>query len=199
MPYSRPASEPETLIFFGGMGYAPNVDGSSRFLVREVLPLVWAVRPAVRLLLVGSNPAPEVKALAGPQVEVTGTVPAVLLYLRRAALAIVPLRSGGGTRLKILEAMAAGTPVVSTRLGAEGLDLVDREEAWLTQCSAAEIAEAILTLLATPAAAERMAVAARRRAERDFDWRDIGNRFTNFLEHLVAARRGRPTGARFNA
>ncbi len=177
--------EPETLVLVGGMSYMPNVDGA-QFLVREVLPRVWVERPGVRVLLVGSDPAPAVKALAGPRVEVTGTVPDVVPYLHRAALTVVPLRSGGGTRLKILEAMAAGTPVVSTRIGAEGLDLCDGDEIRLTDCGAAELARAILGLLAEPAATGRMAAAARRRVEQEYAWRTIGDRLSGLLERLAS-------------
>jgi glycosyltransferase involved in cell wall biosynthesis len=181
--FQEAGREPETLVMVGGMSYAPNVD-AAEFLVRDVMPRDWASRPGVRLLVVGSNPVPQVRALAGPRVEVTGTVPDVRPYLHRAAATVVPLRSGGGTRFKILEAMAAGTPVVSTELGAEGLGLRDGEEVRLAR-TADELAGAILAVLADPAGARRMAAAARRRVERDYSWQGIGAEFVRLLERLT--------------
>lgn len=174
----------EMLVMVRGMSYTPNVLGA-RFLVREVLPRVWARRRDVHLYIVGKDPAPEVRVLAGRGVTVTGAVPDVRPYLERAILTVVPVLRGGGTRLKILEAMAAGVPVVTTPDGAAGLELRHGEEAWVFR-SAAEMAEAILMLLSDPARARRMAVAARSRVERDYDWRVIGLRFVALLEGLVA-------------
>jgi len=181
--FSRCGREADTLVMVGGMAYAPNVDGA-RFLVREIMPHVWTVRPQVRLMLVGKDPAPEVRALAGDRVEVTGTVPDVLPYLHRAALAIVPLRSGGGTRLKILEAMAAGTPVVTTELGAEGLNVRDGAEV-LIRTSAAEMAAGILSLLNDPGRADRIAAAARARVEREYSWPSNAARLARVLEEVT--------------
>jgi glycosyltransferase involved in cell wall biosynthesis len=121
------------------MGYHANVAAASWF-TREIWPDIAKRFPALRLCLVGSNPTPAVRALGGDSVEVTGTVPSVAPYYQEALAAIVPLRVGGGTRLKILEAMAAGVPVISTTLGAEGLAvrsgenilIADRAEDWVT-------------------------------------------------------------------
>jgi glycosyltransferase involved in cell wall biosynthesis len=120
-----PASEP-VVAFVATLGWAPNVD-AALWLGRQVWPEVMRRVPAARLLLVGRDPAPEVRALAGPQVEVTGTVPDVRPYLARSRVLTAPLRSGGGTRLKIMEALGAGRPVVATTVGCDGLeDLVGR-------------------------------------------------------------------------
>src|SRR4051812_41704682 len=104
------------------MSWGPNGNAAS-FLIREVLPRVRQVRPDARLLIVGRNPPADVAAYherAG--VVVTGGVPDVVPYFRDARCLVVPLESGGGTRLKILEAFAAGLPVVSTPVGVEGID-----------------------------------------------------------------------------
>jgi polysaccharide biosynthesis protein PslH len=129
------------IVFVGAMRYPPNIEAAVTF-VHNVWPHLRDHLPGYTLTLVGANPVPAVTALrdiAG--VEVTGTVPDVRPYYREALAAIVPLRTGGGTRLKILEAMAAGVPVVSTALGAEGLSVapgknilladVDDSESWL--------------------------------------------------------------------
>lgn len=121
------AAEP-TLIFCGAMDYSPNIDALRWFFAEMHEPLRRAV-PDVRVLVVGKSPVPEVQAHARrPGVTVTGGVPDVRPYYRQAWLQIVPLRIGGGTRLKIPESMAMGTPVVSTTIGAQGLDLVPERE-----------------------------------------------------------------------
>lgn len=126
------------LVFVGSMNYHANIDAAVWF-TRDIWPSVHRRFPEWKLTLVGSNPAPAVLALKGEAVEVTGTVPSVAPYYEDALAAIVPLRSGAGTRLKILEAMAAGVPVISTTLGAEGLAvspgqdilIADGEESWI--------------------------------------------------------------------
>jgi glycosyltransferase involved in cell wall biosynthesis len=140
--YGAPSVEtttPNRIVFVGSMDYHANVDAAVWFS-RDIWPYVLERFPHWRLTLVGSNPAAAVSALASqPGIEVTGTVPDVRPYYREAMAAVVPLRTGGGTRLKILEAMAAGVPVVSTALGAEGLDvspgrnilMAEKEKDWL--------------------------------------------------------------------
>lgn len=110
------------ILFQGSFDWAPNADAAA-WLVGEVLPLVRARVPDVTVVLAGRS-TPDVAALAGPHVEVTGAVPSMTPYLRAADLVVVPLRVGSGTRIKILEAFAYGVPVVSTVVGAEGLDAV---------------------------------------------------------------------------
>jgi glycosyltransferase involved in cell wall biosynthesis len=108
------------------LSWAPNIDAAVWFRT-QVWPLVLAEVPEAELLLVGRNPTNAVRALEGPSVQVTGTVPELDPYYARTRVAIAPLRSGGGSRLKILEALAAGRPVVATTIGAEGLeDLIGR-------------------------------------------------------------------------
>jgi glycosyltransferase involved in cell wall biosynthesis len=117
----EPAATRDRLVFVGSMDYHANVDAAVWF-VRNVWPGLHEIFPMLRLTLVGSNPVEAVLALRSePGVEVSGTVDDVRPYYAEALAAIVPLRLGGGTRLKILEAMAAGAPVISTPLGAEGL------------------------------------------------------------------------------
>jgi polysaccharide biosynthesis protein PslH len=112
------------VVFVGSMNYYPNIEAALYF-TRDTWPELHRRFPSWRLTLVGSRPAPAVLALRGaPGVEVTGAVEDVRPYYQTAVAAVVPLRTGGGTRLKILEALAAGVPVVSTRLGAEGLATV---------------------------------------------------------------------------
>lgn len=121
------AAEP-TVLFCGAMDYAPNVD-ALRWYFGEIHDQLLAQVPDLKVLIVGKSPLPEVLAYASkPNVTVTGGVPDVRPYYRRAWLQIVPLRIGGGTRLKIVESMAIGTPVVSTTIGAQGLGLVHEHD-----------------------------------------------------------------------
>jgi glycosyltransferase involved in cell wall biosynthesis len=120
------------------MDYFPNVDAVTSF-VSDVWPRIRERFAGITLTIVGANPVPAVAAsrsVAG--IEVTGTVPDVRPYYARALAAVVPLRTGGGTRLKILEAMAAGVPVISTPLGAEGLAVTEDRDILLAPADDAE-------------------------------------------------------------
>jgi polysaccharide biosynthesis protein PslH len=174
---SRPGGN--TILFVGGMSWAPNIK-AAQSLVHQIMPLVWADHPDAELLLVGKDPAPEVKELQRPRVTVTGEVPSVMPYLSRAAVSVVPLQAGGGTRLKILESMAAGVPVVSTSIGAEGLDLTSGVEAVLADTTP-DIAAAISRVLAEPELSAALATAARRRVEEDFGWDRIASHLSEVL------------------
>jgi len=112
----------DTMLFLGTLSYEANIHGLEWF-VGEVLPLLLESRPSLRLQVVGTDPSPKVQSLACDHVEVIGPVPDPLPSLQRASCSIAPLFIGGGTRIKILESLAAGCPVVSTGVGAEGLEL----------------------------------------------------------------------------
>ncbi|MFI2641987.1 glycosyltransferase [Streptomyces sp. NPDC018610] len=126
---ARPPGPPRpggaTLLFQGSFDWAPNADAAG-WLTREILPLIHERIPGARVVLAGAS-TPRTAALAGPHVEVTGAVPSMTPHLRSADVVVVPLRVGSGTRIKILEAFAHGVPVVSTTIGAEGLDVVAGE------------------------------------------------------------------------
>jgi glycosyltransferase involved in cell wall biosynthesis len=130
------------------MGWAPNVDAAVWF-GHEVWPAVLRRSPDARLLLVGRDPAPPVQALASPSVEVSGTVSDVRPFLSQARVTVAPLRAGGGTRLKILEALDAGRPVVATSIAVDGLeDLIG--EGVVVADDAGTMIDAVSTLLADP-------------------------------------------------
>src|SRR5262249_44237957 len=125
----RPAHlpiEPMTLLFFGAMDYYPNTDGILFFL-REVMPQLKQRYPSLKLYIVGQAPPEAVCRWASDDVIVTGFVDDVRPYLERASVVIAPLRIGGGTRLKIVEAMAMGKAIVSTTMGSEGIDVTHDE------------------------------------------------------------------------
>jgi polysaccharide biosynthesis protein PslH len=161
------APHPE-VAFVATMGWAPNVDAAI-WLGREIWPLVVARVPEARLLLVGKDPAPAVRALAGARVEVTGTVPDVSPFLARARVVVAPLRAGGGTRLKIMEALDVGRPVVATSVGCEGMeDLVGRGV--VVADTAPALAATIADLLLDPARAAALGRAGHEAVVRDHTW-----------------------------
>ena len=148
-----PAADP-VVSFVAMLSWGPNVDAALWF-VRAVWPLVLGRVPAARLQLVGRNPTKEVQALAGPSVVVTGTVPELETWYASTRVCVAPLLAGGGSRLKILESLAAGRPLVATTVGAEGLeDLVGRGV--VVADRPAEMADAVVALLQDP---ERAAAA----------------------------------------
>ena len=167
------APQPDTLIFTGALRYGPNHDGM-RWFVGEVWPLIRRARPAARLLITGDHGELPLPPAAG--VERTGLVDDVRPLLSGAWLAIAPIFAGGGTRLKILEAMAAGTPVVATTKGVEGIAAVAGEHVLLADEPAAFAAH-VVALLSDSALRRRLAQAARRLIEQHYDWRVLGPRF----------------------
>jgi glycosyltransferase involved in cell wall biosynthesis len=141
------------LVFVGNLSYGPNADGA-RWLCREVLPRLD--RPTVAL--VGSRPGPEVLELeADPRVTVAADVPDVTPWYRASSVAVVPIRAGGGTRIKALEALAHRRPVVATNAGARGLALAGSDGPIVTADTAGAFAAACQRLLDEPALAERLA------------------------------------------
>lgn len=151
----RPAFPPQ-IVFVGSMDWPPNCHGISRF-ARRVLPKIQDRYPGVELVVVGRNPTPEIRALEQlPGVKVTGTVDDTRPYLRNATLSVVPLYAGGGTRLKIFESMASGVPVVSTTLGAEGLELEPVKHLLIAD-SDDDLAQSVKHLLSDPTGAQSMA------------------------------------------
>jgi glycosyltransferase involved in cell wall biosynthesis len=185
------ARSPELLVFVGSMDYGPNVEAMGHF-VREVLPLIAAEQPRVRLQIVGSRPDSAVQALASDRVEVVGRVDDVRPFLERASALVVPLRIGGGTRLKIVEALALGTPVVSTTIGAEGLGLSSGKDL-LKADGARAFAEATLQLLRDPDAAARLGRAGRSHVKEHLSWQVVATDLVDIWERVAIAGRISPS------
>jgi glycosyltransferase involved in cell wall biosynthesis len=157
------------VLFVGSMDYYANVDCVLEF-VTGAWPRIARQQPQLRFTIVGRNPPPEIRKLAGlPGVEVTGTVPDVRPYYREALASVVPLRIGGGSRLKILEAMAAGIPVVSTQLGAEGLQVRPGEDILLAE-SGEDFSDALLRLTREEGEWRRIAQAGRQLVRARYEW-----------------------------
>lgn len=186
-----PGATGKDVIFVGAMEYGANAEAVVWF-AHQVWPRLRR-HPAVRgkFRIVGRDPISPVKALAGVDVDVTGTVPDVRPYYRDALVLVVPLRVGGGTRLKILEAMAAGVPVVSTRMGAEGLPVTVGENILLAD-SAEEMALAVESLMVDAVLRERLQQGGRDLVAQGFDWRAVAGTLLNVHESACAARRHRP-------
>ena len=178
---ASPVPRSDDLVFLGSMDWMPNIDGAVWF-VRDVLPLIRKQRPGCTLVFAGRRPARAILDLASadPGIRVTGTVPDVRPFLWGAAVSIVPLRIGGGTRLKIFESMAAGVPVVSTTIGAEGLDVQPEVEILLAD-DPARFAECCLRLMGDPAARAKIAQAARERVSSCFSWEAAALAFEQLL------------------
>ncbi|MGQ9626893.1 MAG: glycosyltransferase [Anaerolineae bacterium] len=174
--FLSPISVSNSLVFTGKMDFRPNVDAMLWFC-EEVLPRVRAEVPDVHFYIVGQKPHSHLRhLLSDPAVTITGYVDDVRPYIARASIYVVPLRIGGGTRLKVLEAMAMGKAIVSTRLGCEGFEITDGREALLAD-SPEDFARRVVELLADPARREELGWAAHRFAEERYDWRAIVPRF----------------------
>jgi glycosyltransferase involved in cell wall biosynthesis len=184
--YFRPPQQPERngLVFVGSMDWMPNIDGINWFAER-VLPLIRERHKDLPITIVGRTPPVGIEALAAsdPFFHVTGTVPDVRPYLWGAAASIVPLRIGGGTRLKIYEAMAAVLPVISTTVGAEGLDVRDGQTIALAD-EPAEFARRCIDLVSDRAAAQRMAAEAFDLVASRYSWEQV---VRSFEQHLTRA------------
>jgi glycosyltransferase involved in cell wall biosynthesis len=178
------AAEPGTILFFGTLDYFPNRDGIRHFLA-DVWPRLAAVAPRARLRILGPHPTPELLARRGPRIDVVGCVDDLRPHLARAAVVIVPLRVGGGTRLKILEAMAMGRPVVSTTIGAEGLAVKDGRELLIADGVEA-FAAAVQWVLEDEPLARSLGSAGRALVERRYAWPAITADLEGFLEELRA-------------
>jgi glycosyltransferase involved in cell wall biosynthesis len=179
---STPRATEPTLVFCGAMDYSPNVD-ALRWWFSGIHERVVARIPNLRLLIVGKSPAPEVEAYAEHEgVIVTGTVPDVRPYYRAAWAQIVPLRIGGGTRLKIPESMAMGTPVVSTTIGAQGLDLTHEQETLLAD-TVETFADETVRILTDRALRDRLAEHGLATATARFSWQQRGREFCHAFAH----------------
>lgn len=166
-PFRTPVDEP-TLAYLGSYGYRPN-EVAALTLVDEVLPRVRAAVTDTHLRLIGADPTPAMERRAGAAVEVTGRVDDAVAELQRARVLVMPLKAGSGTRLKALEAMAAGTVVVSTSTGVAGLGVVDGEHVLLAE-TPGDLAAAVVRVLTDDDLAGHLARSARELVERRFDW-----------------------------
>jgi glycosyltransferase involved in cell wall biosynthesis len=189
-PRLDPAREvPGTILFVGAFHHPPNRDAAI-WLAREILPAVLERSPGARLRIVGSGPTPEVRALAGPNVEVVADAPSVLPHLEEAAVVMAPVRTGGGMRMKVLQAMAAGKAVVTTPRGTEGYTGFGEEPPLAVGESEADISAATAALLGDEERRLRLGERAREFAERHHSPEAWAERQTAVYEEAIAAWEG---------
>jgi polysaccharide biosynthesis protein PslH len=189
----RPEVRNETpdpiVLFLGSMDWEPNIDGVQHF-VDEIWPSIHAAVPSARFQVVGRNPGASIRRLASDSVEIVGTVPSVVEYLHRAAVVVVPLRVGGGTRLKIYEAMGAAKAVVSSTIGAEGLDVTHGRDIVLAD-EPQPFSAAVARLLQDAMERKRLEDEALATASR-YDWSAIAEQFEAMLAHTIDASAAAP-------
>jgi sugar transferase (PEP-CTERM/EpsH1 system associated) len=167
-----PGGARNDVLFMGRMDYHANIDAALYF-ASKTWPLIHARRPELRLVIVGAQPAKAILALREQGITVTGTVDDVRPYYQSALTSVVPLRVGGGTRLKVLEAMAAGTPVISTTLGAEGLEVTPGKDILIADSPQA-MADAVVSLQAGSQQWREIAANGRRLVKAKYDWSVVG-------------------------
>ncbi len=182
----RPTDPPpdgRTLVYFGLLSTVPNIDGVVHF-IRDIWPRIAEAVPKARCKIIGGRPPPSLLALAGPKVELTGFVPDLRPHLAAAAAVVVPLRLGGGTRLKIVEAMAMGKAIVSTTLGAEGIEAVPGRDI-LIEDEPTAFADAVFRLLAESGLAANIGRSARRLAVERYAWSAAARALEDFYRRIL--------------
>ena len=186
--YFKPTEEPydaDTISFIGRMDYYPNQEGMSRFC-SQTWPLLKARRPALKLLIVGADPSPEMRKLGElPGVTVTGSVPDVRPFILGSALMVAPLNIARGTQNKILEAMAMGVPVVTSTIAAGGVD-AQAPEHFLVADTPAQTCAAILRILEQPGERQRLSTAGRERMLSHHAWPHSMQRLDRIIERCIA-------------
>lgn len=176
--------KPNRIVFVASMDYHANIDGAVSF-ARDVWPGLHDRHPELVFSIVGRDPAPEVRALATHSgIAVSGTVDDVRPFYREAITAVVPLKVGGGSRLKILEAMAAGVPVVSTTLGAEGLDVHDGKHLLIADTNE-QLAEAVVSVIENDEVRRRLIAAGRSLVLKRYDWSWLGTKLFDIYQQMV--------------
>jgi glycosyltransferase involved in cell wall biosynthesis len=177
----------QNVVFVGSMDYHANID-AALFFAKAIWPDLRERRPDLRFFIVGSKPAPEIVELANqPGITVTGTVEDLRPYYRNAVMVVVPVRVASGTRLKVLEAMAAGVPVISTRLGAEGLAVTPGKDILIAD-TPAEIIDTAAALHQDTATWHELTANALRLVQAEYDWSAIGERLLGVYTELLARR-----------
>jgi glycosyltransferase involved in cell wall biosynthesis len=173
-----------SLMFIGNMGYPPCADAALYFC-SEIFPLIRQAINAAELWIVGRDPGTEVLQLNSGNIHVTGRVDDVVSYYRQSPICVVPLRAGGGTRLKILEAMALGRPVVSTTIGCEGLNVIDGEHLLIAD-TPEQFAEKTVLLLSDRQLYQHISANGRQLVETCYSWDKIAERLMEVYTEMVA-------------
>jgi polysaccharide biosynthesis protein PslH len=181
-----PPSDRRTVVFFGLLSTVPNIDGVMHF-IQDIWPRISRKHPEARFKIIGGKFPASLQSLAGPRVELTGFVPDLRPHLAAAAALVVPLRLGGGTRLKIVEGMAMGKPIVSTTLGAEGIDAIPGQDLLIEDHPEA-FADSVNCLLTDPGLAMRVGLSARRLAVEKYSWSGAARALEDFYHRILESR-----------
>lgn len=187
--------EPHTVIFSGTLNYRPNLD-AARYLIDEIWPLVRRRYPNARLTLTGSHEGVDIRSLARPGVRLLGQVPDVRPYVREATAVAVPIRIGGGTRLKVLEALAMGKATVSTAAGCEGVAVRDGEHLMLAE-DPSTFASRIFEVFENPGLRDALGQAGRRLIETRYSWDLASTRLESLHQQVTGERPGTSTEPEF--
>ena len=203
LDYFTPADdlrEPNTIVITGKMSYHANVNAVLH-LVNDIMPRVWASRPDVKVLIVGKDPPRVLRSLqcripnTQSEIVVTGTVPDIRPYLRRATIAVATVAYGAGIQNKVLEAMACGTPLVATPQAVSALQTVNGQHLMVAGRSAAAFSDAVVRLLDDPALRDRLGREGRRYVESHHDWDTVVTRLEGIYKETVKkSREQRPPG-----
>ncbi|MBI1804266.1 MAG: glycosyltransferase [Ignavibacteriae bacterium] len=181
----RSAHVHTNIVFTGVFSYYPNEQAALTFS-REILPIIRKRIPQIRFTIVGKDPSKRIRRLVeDPHITVTGFVNDVRPYMEKASVIVVPLRIGGGTRLKILEALAMGKPVISTTIGCEGLNVEHRKNVLIAD-TAEEFAQAVINVLEDSVLANSLGREGRQLVEREYRWEVIGDRLHEFLKQRAS-------------
>lgn len=189
LDYFKPqnAAKEHDVVFCGNMQYRPNID-AAHFLVDEIMPLVWQRHPEAKVVLAGATPKGTVRRLEEPRVAVTGSVDDIRPYYAKAKVCVAPMRIGSGLQNKLLEAMAIGTPCVTTPLANEALGATDGEHL-LLGTTAAELADRICRLLDDADLREALANRGHEYVSRHFSWASTGIQLEQILQEAVEERK----------
>jgi glycosyltransferase involved in cell wall biosynthesis len=179
--YPRP--DGRTVVYFGLLSTVPNIDGVTHF-IQDIWPRIAKAHPDARCKIIGGRPPPSLQALAGDRVQLTGFVEDLRPHLAEAAALVVPLRLGGGTRLKIVEGLSMGQAIVSTSLGAEGIEAVHERDILIADDPAA-FAGAVNRLLSDGELAARIGASARQLAVEKYSWRGAAEKLEDFFGRVL--------------
>ncbi len=185
-PPDSTQEEANTICFMGSMDWEPNVK-AARYLVREVMPLVWKQIPQAKCFLVGRNPKSEVRELSSDKVIVTGTVPSVREYYERAPVMAVPIQGVSGVKIKLIEAMAHGKAIVSTSPGAAGLDVEHRKQVMIAD-TPLDFANALIELLGDKTKRRKLGDEAHRLVVEHVSPKETQRQVNRILEYLSSKR-----------
>ena len=175
--------QPNSLVFVGSMDWLPNDDAMTYFC-QEIFPLIEKEIPDVKLYIVGRNPSSRLSRYQKQNIIITGLVPDVQPYMAKAAVSIAPIRIGGGTRLKILEAMAMKKPVISTSVGAEGIETTPGKDIIIAD-DPIDFAKGVIHILKNPELGEKLGENGRKLVKEKYEWEIIGKKLSMIYEDLI--------------